>query len=348
MRLAYAKYRAELVKELSSTQDSSKWWKIVKAHSGTQAARSVATPDVDCLAGHFAKKLNVPDADDPIPNFDPVISVKLLSFRITKRRVLKVLKKFDPNKSMMNISPMLLKQCADVIVDAVYSMFKLIAEVAQWPTKWGQSRVIGVRKRDNRPEAKNYRPIAGLDNLSLCFERVVDPQFDRWIFKFIPKCHFGFRKRCGTDDYGAAVSAELTEALEKLWEVLLISLDVAGAFDKVWWKALLANLGHCGMSGKALSLLKSYLSNRKFKVVANGVASALKSYYAGVPQGGIWSPKLWNFHIRELVNVVTKCLLFKYADDSALMKIMKEITDRATAVKEVDKDLQAISDWGKK
>ena len=48
------------------------------------------------------------------------------------------------------------------------------------------------------------------------------------------------------------------------------------------------------------------------------------------------------------MNVVTKCLLFKYADDSALMKIIKEITDRTTAVKEVDKDLQAISDWGKK
>ena len=157
------------MEKLSSNQDSSKWWKTVKAHSGTQAARSVATPDVDCLADHFAKKLNVPNADDPIPNFDPVVSVKLLSFRITQRRVLKVLKNLDPKKSMMNISPMLLKQCADVIVDAVYSMFKLIADVAQWPTKWGQSRVIGVHKRDNRAEAKNYRPIAGLDNLT-CYE----------------------------------------------------------------------------------------------------------------------------------------------------------------------------------
>ena len=127
-----------------------------------------------------------------------------------------------------------------------------------------------------------------------------------------------------------------------------MSLDVAGAFDKVWWKALLANLEHCGMGGKALGILKSYLSNRKFKVVANGVASALKSYYAGVPQGGIWSPKLWNFHIRELVNVVVHCLLFKYADDSAMMKTIKDIKDRVGAVKEVDEDLQAVSDWGKK
>ena len=169
--------------------------------------------------------------------------------------------------------------------------------------------MIGVHKRDSKADAKNYRPIAGLDNLSLCFERVVDPQFDSWIYKFIPECQFGFRKRCGTDDYGAAIAAELAEALEKLWEVLLISLDVAGAFDKVWWKALIANLQHCGMNGKALELMKSYLSNRKFKVVANGLMSALKEYFAGVPQGGIWSPKLWNFHIRELADVVLKTLM---------------------------------------
>ena len=74
--------------------------------------------------------------------------------------------------------------------------------------------------------------------------------------------------------------------------MLLISLDVTGDFDKVWWKALIANLQHFGMRGNALDLMKSYLSNRKFKVVANGLMSALKEYVAGVPQGGIWSPKL--------------------------------------------------------
>jgi len=97
-----------------------------------------------------------------------------------------------------------------------------------------------------------------------------------------------------------------------------------------------------------LNLIGSYLSNRKLKVVANGVASEFKSYYAGVPQGGIWSPKLWNFHIRELAFVVKFSKLFKYADDSALMKAIKNVLERAKAVAEVDKDLQAIVDWGEK
>ena len=74
---------------------------------------------------------------------------------------------------------------------------------------------------------------------------------------------------------------------------------------------LLTLIEHCGVCGEALGLLKSYLSIKEFKVVANGVASALKSYYAGVPQGGIWSPTFWAFHIREHTNVVIHCLLSK-------------------------------------
>ena len=102
------------------------------------------------------------------------------------------------------------------------------------------------------------------------------------------------------------------------------------------------------MNGKALGLMKSYLSNRKFKVVANGLMSALKECFAGVPQGGIWSPKLWNFHIRELADVVLKTLMRKYADDSALLKIIKRVADRSRSVEEVNSDLEAISAWGRK
>ena len=92
----------------------------------------------------------------------------------------------------------------------------------------------------------------------------------------------------------------MREALEANLEAILIALDVAGAFDKVWWAALLANLEHCGMSGKCLQLMKPYLSARFLYVVANGIASDTMEFFCGVPQGAIWSPKFWNFHMREL------------------------------------------------
>ena len=77
-------------------------------------------------------------------------------------------------------------------------------------------------------------------------------------------------------------------------------------------------------------------------MVANGIASALVEYFAGVPQGGIWSPKLWNFHIRELAQVVVDSMLMKYADDPALLKVIQKIADRLMAVAEVDRDLESI------
>ena len=52
--------------------------------------------------------------------------------------------------------------------------------------------------------------------------------------------------------------------LEANLEAILIALDV-GALNKVWsvwWAALLANLEHCGMAGRSLRLMESYLCAR--------------------------------------------------------------------------------------
>ena len=90
-----------------------------------------------------------------------------------------------------------------------------------------------------------------VDNLSLCFERVTDPQFTAFLSRFTPGGQFGFRKKCGTDDYAAVLSSTLHCALEKRMEAILVTMDVAGAFDKwlmrrvdgksqsvwVWWES---------------------------------------------------------------------------------------------------------------
>ena len=45
------------------------------------------------------------------------------------------------------------------------------------------------------------------------------------------------------------------------------------AFDKVWHHSLLFKLQQHEIEGESLSLLKSYLSNRKRCVVINGIKS---------------------------------------------------------------------------
>ena len=253
-----------------------------------------------------------------------------------------------------------------MLVAPITSLFQRIANDATWPKRWKTGRVTALWKRSSKSEAKNYRPVIVLDCLSLCLERVLDPQLDNFIRKFIPDSQYGFRAKCGTQDYGVSLSPKLHEALEASLEAILIALDVAGAFDafdKVWWAALLANLEHCGMSGKCLQLMKPYLSARFLYVVANGIASDTMEFFCGVPQGAIWSLKFWNFHMRELPSCLLHAESFNcnYADDSAILKVFghscatwstdhfsRQTMDRHNAMCELNANLSRLIDFGVK
>jgi len=44
-----------------------------------------------------------------------------------------------------------------------------------------------------------------------------------------------------------------------------------------------------------------------------------------VPQDGIWSPILFNLHVRHISRQVLNCALFEYADDSSLVKVIRRL-----------------------
>ena len=57
-------------------------------------------------------------------------------------------------------------------------------------------------------------------------------------------------------------------------------------------------------------------------MVANGSTPSCQEFTAGVPQGGVWSPILFNLYIHLLGNQVLCCDLFQYADVASLMKVV--------------------------
>ena len=107
--------------------------------------------------------------------------------------------------------------------------------------------------------------------------------------------------------------------------------------------------------------MKSYLSARFLYVVANGIASDTMEFFCGVPQGAIWSPKFWNFHMRELPSCLLHAESFNYADDSAILKVFghscatwstdhfsRQTMDRHNAMCELNADLSRLIDFGVK
>ena len=81
---------------------------------------------------------------------------------------------------------------------------------------------------------------------------------------------------------------------------------------------LLAKLKACGLSKDALTLMCSYLRNCKEKAVINNSASTTQTVIAGVPQGSIDGPLLFNLFINDLVLFIEYTALGNYADDNNL------------------------------
>ena len=65
----------------------------------------------------------------------------------------------------------------------------------------------------------------------------------------------------------------------------VVFLDIAKAFDRVWFKGLLYKLRKCGIGGPLLQWFQSYLQNRKQRVIINGATSSWGRVQGGVPQG---------------------------------------------------------------
>ena len=68
----------------------------------------------------------------------------------------------------------------------------------------------------------------------------------------------------------------------------------------------------------------------------------------GVPQGGVWSPLLFNLCVRHLPSQLESSLLVSYADDSTLLKVIPTKDVRLNVVAEINADLCRIANWGER
>ena len=69
--------------------------------------------------------------------------------------------------------------------------------------------------------------------------------------------------------------------------------------------------------------MHSYLNNRKQQVQINNKFSSESTVIAGVPQGSIDGPLLFNLIINNLVFFIQQCTLSNYADNNNLLSMGK-------------------------
>lgn len=196
------------------------------------------------------------------------------------------------------------------------------------PDTWKVAEMIMITKPGKEPTLlKSYRPISLLPIMSKLFEKLLLKRIIPIINekKLLPNHQFGFRKKHSTIEQVHRLISIIEKALEGNEVCSAIFLDVAQAFDKVWHEGLLYKLNKF-MPIQMVNLLKSYISDRMFRVRHDETYSELKNIRAGVPQGSVLGPVLYLLFTCDLPQTpgVTSAT---FADDTANLAIGKTVED---------------------
>ena len=169
-----------------------------------------------------------------------------------------------------------------------------------FPDCWKRQVLVLLPKAGKPPgDPSAYRPICLLDTAGKILERVILNRLTVYTegVDGLSSNQYGFRKGKSTVDAVLSVTKTAELALERkrrgVRYCAVVTLDVRNAFNSASWVAIANSLLKFGIPEYLYKVLGSYFQNR---VLLYNTEEGQKSIHitAGVPQGSILGPVLWN------------------------------------------------------
>ena len=219
-----------------------------------------------------------------------------------------------------NISNLHLKHLGPKGVEYLTKIFNLSVASSIIPDIWKTSVIIPLLKPKKDPQESNsYRPVSLLCPAIKIMERLILPTLTDSLD--IPVFQHGFRKNHSTvsalNDFNDQVANGFNKNRPPDRTVLL-QIDLSKAFDMVSHDKLLQDLGQSALPEFLKRWFCCYLKGRQSKVNFRNVTSKCRNVRAGVPQGAVTSPVLFNFYLRNLPKPPDNVQIIQYADDISI------------------------------
>ena len=243
-----------------------------------------------------------------------------------------------------SINSKIFKNTYSSIINELVHLVNICLSSGTFPEILKIAIVKPVFKSGDKNIFNNYRPISILPYISKVLEKIIHKRIMDYLTEndILCKNQFGFQKSLSTYMPILLLQERVTKAMENGKLAVAIYIDLQKAFDTVNHNILIGKCEKYGISGSALNLLKSYLTNRKQCVEYQEVRSALEDVTLGVPQGSILGPLLFLLYINDLPNACanSECLL--YADDTAIIFESKNIVELQQTIND---ELRTLNKW---
>lgn len=219
-----------------------------------------------------------------------------------------------------NIQNIILKNFGKKAIVQFTYIINAIFRLSHFPQNWKTAYVIPIQK-PGKPADKpdSYRPISLLPTMAKVAEKVILYRIRKHEgqHKLTIDQQFGFREKHNTVQQVIRITNDIVTNFNKGNVTTMLLLDIEKAFDRVWIQGLIYKMIKYEYPCTIIKLVYSYLKQRNFKVVINNIKSTKKEIPAGVPQGSILGPVLFNIYLND-IPTFSKTNLALYADDTAI------------------------------
>ncbi|CAF1298061.1 unnamed protein product, partial [Didymodactylos carnosus] len=313
-----------------STGDSSYFWRYTARHfqssaphfKGLQSNNIIDTNPisvVEQLYQHYREHFRFP-SENLSPVAESVIEEEYGRARTlyenspnpsplttTYTEVAKILKRIRPKRALdvSGTSNFLLRQLPLDFVGILVVCFNRLLGTNSVTEHDKIARMIFHSKAGSYPTISELRPISILNAIGKLYEKIMYTYLQKWMIekKVIPTSQSGFQPGVRLQTRVLSLYEAARASIASNRPGLILFVDFASAFDKVWHKALLVKLSRYDIPGQYWLWIRNWLSERSAYISFCGLQSDLFDIEWGLPQGSVLSPLIYLPYVADLNDI---------------------------------------------